>query len=110
MKEHYQNQFAERTDRFSIDAELQHLRLVALERSSGNAWGYSIRELQIFGPPSDTEDTPTEPPETPPAQPPVTVPQPPVLDPVEPPLHDTPLPEGALPLFSKGNPAIEQIQ
>lgn len=110
LKEHYQNQFGERTDRFSIDAELQHLRLVALERSSGNAWGYSIRELQIFGSPSDTEDTPTEPPETPPAQPPVTVPQPPVLDPVEPPLHDTPLPEGALPLFAKGNSAIEQIQ
>jgi CxxC motif-containing protein (DUF1111 family) len=109
LTEHYQNQFGERTDKFAIETELQYLRLTATEPSSGNAWGYSIRELEIFGVKSDHDDTEPQPPENPP-QPPVNLPQPPMEAPVEPPLHDKPLPEGALPLFAKGNAVKEQVQ
>ncbi len=123
LTEHRHNQFGERTDRFAIATQLQYLRLLAIEPSSGNAWGYSVRELEIFGPADDSDTPPTPPvePPTPPVNPPVEPPTPPVNPPVEPPqppgppvkeppAHSEPLPGGALPLFAKDQPLTEQIQ
>lgn len=42
-------EFGERTDVLDISGDYRYLRMHGTERSDGNAWGYSIWELKIFG-------------------------------------------------------------
>ncbi|WP_337843458.1 di-heme oxidoredictase family protein [Rheinheimera sp.] len=105
----YIDEFGNRTDRFDLNASYRYLRILAQSRSSGNAWGYSIRELEVFGPAPEPTD-PTDPPEpTDPTEPPETTDPGTPTDP-EPEPEPVPLPEGALPLFPENTEVIEQIQ
>lgn len=46
--------FGERTDELPLAGVFRHVRMFGLTRSAGNAWGYSLWELELYGqPPSD---------------------------------------------------------
>ncbi|MDF3124225.1 di-heme oxidoredictase family protein [Rheinheimera sp. 1928-s] len=108
----YVDEFGNRTDRWDLSGDYRYIRINALTPSSGNAWGYSIRELEVFGqtgdiPPIEPTD-PADPAD--PADP--TIPTEPTdpTDPTEPGPEPVPLPEGALPLFPENTEVVEQIQ
>ncbi|WGO98094.1 di-heme oxidoredictase family protein [Saccharophagus degradans] len=41
--------FGNRTDTVNVDGNYRHVRLNGTQRSDGNAWGYSIWELEVHG-------------------------------------------------------------
>lgn len=41
--------FGERTDSANVSGSFRYVRIHGTARSSGNTWGYSIREVQVFG-------------------------------------------------------------
>jgi len=48
--------FGERTDEHSVSGSYRYVRMLGLERSQGNQWGYSIFEMAVYG----TAATPPE--------------------------------------------------
>ncbi len=49
--------FGQRTDTVTLSGEYRHIRVFGISRSQGNAWGYSIWELEVYG--SEPQTTPT---------------------------------------------------
>ncbi|MBU6953323.1 di-heme oxidoredictase family protein [Hahella sp. HN01] len=93
--------FGDRTDTVDVSGDYRYVRIFATQRSRGNAWGYSIFDLEVYGTPLSGPDDPDEPdgpgdPNSP-------------NEPDEPDLPDN-LPAAFAPLYPKGTEVLERIQ
>ncbi|WP_347332595.1 family 16 glycosylhydrolase [Marinimicrobium locisalis] len=41
--------FGDRTDTVNVDGQYRYVRMLGISRSAGNAWGYSIWEMDVYG-------------------------------------------------------------